>query len=93
VLDLHGTNFQIKVWQALLRIPAGNVVSYTDLARGIGRPDAVRAVAGAVGKNPVAWLIPCHRVLRSSGELGGYRWGLTRKKIMLARELAAGETP
>ncbi len=92
-LDLHGTNFQIKVWQALLRIPEGNVVSYTDVARGIGRPDAVRAVAGAVGKNPVAWLIPCHRVLRSSGELGGYRWGLTRKKIMLARELAAGETP
>jgi AraC family transcriptional regulator of adaptative response/methylated-DNA-[protein]-cysteine methyltransferase len=92
-LDLQGTNFQIKVWQALLRIPAGSIVSYTDVARGIGRPDAVRAVAGAVGKNPVAWLIPCHRVLRSSGELGGYRWGLARKKIMLARELAAGETP
>jgi AraC family transcriptional regulator of adaptative response/methylated-DNA-[protein]-cysteine methyltransferase len=86
-LDLYGTNFQIKVWQALLRIPEGAVVSYTDVARKIGRPDAVRAVAGAVGKNPVAWLIPCHRVLRSSGELGGYRWGLTRKKMMLAREL------
>jgi AraC family transcriptional regulator of adaptative response/methylated-DNA-[protein]-cysteine methyltransferase len=86
-LDLYGTNFQIKVWQALLRIPEGAVVSYTDVARRVGRPDAVRAVAGAVGKNPVAWLIPCHRVLRNSGELGGYRWGLTRKKIMLAREL------
>jgi AraC family transcriptional regulator of adaptative response/methylated-DNA-[protein]-cysteine methyltransferase len=90
-LDLQGTNFQIKVWQALLRIPAGSIVSYTDVARGIGRPDAVRAVAGAVGKNPVAWLIPCHRVLRSSGELGGYRWGLTRKKIMLVREFEVGE--
>ena len=90
-LDLYGTNFQIKVWQALLRIPEGAVVSYTDVARKIGRPDAVRAVAGAVGKNPVAWLIPCHRVLRSSGELGGYRWGLTRKKIMLANEIATAE--
>jgi AraC family transcriptional regulator of adaptative response/methylated-DNA-[protein]-cysteine methyltransferase len=90
-LDLHGTNFQLKVWQALLRIPAGKVVSYTDVARGIERPDAVRAVAGAVAKNPVAWLIPCHRVLRSSGELGGYRWGLARKKMMLSRELATGE--
>ena len=86
-LDLYGTNFQVKVWQALLRIPEGAVVSYTDVARRVGRPDAVRAVAGAVGNNPVAWLIPCHRVLRKSGELGGYRWGLTRKKIMLAREL------
>ncbi len=89
-LDLYGTNFQIKVWQALLRIPEGAIVSYTDVARRVGRPDAVRAVAGAVGKNPVAWLIPCHRVLRKSGELGGYRWGLTRKKIMLTREIAAG---
>ena len=88
-LDLRGTNFQIKVWQALLRIREGTVISYSDLARRIGRPDAVRAVAGAVGSNPVAWLIPCHRVLRKSGEMGGYRWGVTRKKIMLARELAA----
>jgi AraC family transcriptional regulator of adaptative response/methylated-DNA-[protein]-cysteine methyltransferase len=87
-LLLRGTNFQIKVWQALLRIPEGAVTSYTDIAQGIGRPDAVRAVAGAVAKNPIAWLIPCHRVLRSSGEMGGYRWGITRKKIMLARELA-----
>jgi AraC family transcriptional regulator of adaptative response/methylated-DNA-[protein]-cysteine methyltransferase len=89
-LDLYGTNFQIKVWQALLRIPEGMVVSYTDVASMISRPDAVRAVAGAVGKNPVAWLIPCHRVLRSSGEIGGYRYGTARKKIMLAKELAGG---
>lgn len=86
-LILNGTNFQIKVWQALLRIPEGAVVSYTDVAQGIGRPEAVRAVAGAVAANPVAWLIPCHRVLRRSGELGGYRWGVSRKKMMLAREL------
>jgi AraC family transcriptional regulator of adaptative response/methylated-DNA-[protein]-cysteine methyltransferase len=90
-LLLRGTNFQIKVWQALLRIPEGSIVSYTDVAEEIGRPDAVRAVAGAVAKNPIAWLVPCHRVLRSSGEIGGYRWGITRKKIMLARELAGGE--
>jgi AraC family transcriptional regulator of adaptative response/methylated-DNA-[protein]-cysteine methyltransferase len=70
-LDLYGTNFQIKVWQALLKIPEGTVVSYTDVASMISRPDAVRAVAGAVGKNPVAWLIPCHRVLRRSGKPGG----------------------
>jgi AraC family transcriptional regulator of adaptative response/methylated-DNA-[protein]-cysteine methyltransferase len=89
-LLLRGTNFQLKVWQALLRIPEGAVVSYSDVAKSISRPDAVRAVAGAVGSNPVAWIIPCHRVLRSSGELGGYRWGITRKKIMLAREMAGG---
>lgn len=87
-LILRGTNFQIKVWLALLCIPEGSVVSYSDVAGSIGRPDAVRAVAGAVGSNPIAWLIPCHRVLRRSGELGGYRWGVTRKKIMLAKELA-----
>ena len=90
-LVLRGTNFQIKVWQALLKIPEGAVVSYTDVARWIGRPDAVRAVACAVGSNPVAWLIPCHRVLRKSGETGGYRWGVLRKKMMLTRELAGKE--
>jgi AraC family transcriptional regulator of adaptative response/methylated-DNA-[protein]-cysteine methyltransferase len=86
-LDLRGTNFQIKVWQALLNIPEGSVVSYSDLARKIDRPDAVRAVAGAVGKNPIAYLIPCHRVLRKSGEIGDYRWGVARKRMILAREL------
>jgi len=86
-LWLRGTNFQIKVWQALLRIPEGTIVSYSDVARSIGRPEAVRAAANAVGSNPIAWLIPCHRVLRSSGAIGGYGGGIARKKIMLAREL------
>jgi AraC family transcriptional regulator of adaptative response/methylated-DNA-[protein]-cysteine methyltransferase len=89
-IDLHvrGTNFQIKVWEALLRIPPGGVVSYEDLARHIHAPRAVRAVANAVAHNPVAWLIPCHRVIRKSGALGGYRWGETRKKALLAWEAA-----
>ena len=87
-LWLRGTNFQIKVWQALLRIPEGTIVSYSDVARSIGRPEAVRAAANAVGSNPIAWLIPCHRVLRSSGAIGGYGGGIARKKIMLAREIA-----
>jgi AraC family transcriptional regulator of adaptative response/methylated-DNA-[protein]-cysteine methyltransferase len=87
-IDLHvpGTNFQIKVWEALLRIPPGNVVSYEDIAQRIRAPRAVRAVANAVAHNPVAWLIPCHRVIRKSGALGGYRWGETRKKVLLAWE-------
>ncbi len=88
-LHLRGTNFQLQVWRALLRIPEGAAVSYGDLARRLGRPAAHRAVASAVGANPVAYLIPCHRVLRASGALGGYRWGLPRKHAMLARELAA----
>jgi AraC family transcriptional regulator of adaptative response/methylated-DNA-[protein]-cysteine methyltransferase len=92
-IDLHvrGTNFQIKVWEALLRIPPGGVVSYEDLARHIRAPRAVRAVANAVAHNPVAWLIPCHRVIRKSGMLGGYRWGETRKKVLLAWEAAQDE--
>jgi AraC family transcriptional regulator of adaptative response/methylated-DNA-[protein]-cysteine methyltransferase len=88
---LHGTNFQIKVWQALLRIPEGAIVSYSDVARNIGHPKAVRAVGNAVGSNPIAWLIPCHRVLRNSGAIGGYGGGIARKKIMLAREIGGGE--
>jgi len=89
-IDLHvrGTNFQIKVWEALLRIPPGGVVSYEDLARHIHAPLAVRAVANAVAHNPVACLIPCHRVICKSGALGGYRWGETRKKVLLAWEAA-----
>lgn len=89
-IDLHvpGTNFQIKVWEALLRIPPGGVVSYEDIAQHIRAPRAVRAVANAVAHNPVAWLIPCHRVIRKSGALGGYRWGETRKKVLLAWEAA-----
>jgi len=87
-LHVRGTNFQIKVWEALLRIPPGGVASYEDIARRIHAPRAVRAVANAVAHNPVAWLIPCHRVIRKSGALGGYRWGATRKKVLLAWEAA-----
>jgi len=85
-LHVRGTNFQIKVWEALLRIPPGSVASYEDIARRIHAPRAVRAVANAVAHNPVAWLIPCHRVIRKSGALGCYRWGETRKKALLAWE-------
>ncbi len=88
-LDVRGTNFQVQVWQALLRIPAGAVASYGDVAAAVGQPTAVRAVAGAVAANRVGWLIPCHRVIRKVGETGGYRWGTVRKRAMLARE--AGE--
>ncbi|MCZ6537613.1 MAG: methylated-DNA--[protein]-cysteine S-methyltransferase [Gammaproteobacteria bacterium] len=87
-LRLKGTNFQLQVWQALLKIPSGNQTSYSELARTIGRPNSQRAVANAVGRNPVAWLIPCHRVLRASGALGGYRWGVDRKAEILTWELA-----
>jgi AraC family transcriptional regulator of adaptative response/methylated-DNA-[protein]-cysteine methyltransferase len=87
-LHVKGTPFQLKVWEALLRIPAGEVVAYEDLACSVGRPRAVRAAASAVGTNPLAWLIPCHRVIRKSGALGGYRWGLSRKEAMLAIEAA-----
>jgi len=87
-VELRGTNFQVKVWEALLRIPPGNLVSYSGLARALGRPEAARAVAGAVADNPVAVLIPCHRVIRESGALGGYRWGLARKRAIIAAESA-----
>jgi len=85
---LRGTNFQVKVWQALLRIPEGTVVSYGSLADAVGHPGAHRAVGTAAGHNPVAYLIPCHRVLRANGEIGGYHWGTTRKRAILAREAA-----
>lgn len=90
-LLLQGTNFQIKVWEALLAIPEGWATSYGELARHLGMPGAARAVGRAIGANPVAWLIPCHRVLRESGELGGYRWGLERKQALLAWEASARE--
>lgn len=78
-LLVRGTNFQVNVWRALLRIPPASVVSYHDVACAIGKPSAARAVGRAVGANPIAFAIPCHRVIRQSGELGGYRWGVTRK--------------
>ncbi len=87
-LVLIGAPFQIKVWEALLRIPSGHVVTYSDLATAIGHPKAVRAVGTAVGRNPISWLIPCHRALRASGGLGGYHWGLPVKRAMLAWETA-----
>lgn len=92
-LFVDGTNFQLQVWQALLRIPPGAVTSYAGLAAATGRPRAARAVGNAVAANPVAWLIPCHRVLRTNGEPGGYRWGPTRKQLLLAREWAMAKPP
>jgi len=86
-LLVKGTNFQIKVWRALLEIPAGAVISYGDLARRIDRPEAARAVASAVARNPVQYLIPCHRVIRQTGAFGGYQGGVTRKKALLVREM------
>ena len=83
---LAGTPFQRKVWEALRRIPAGRTASYGQVAAAVGRPNAARAVGTAVGENPVAYLIPCHRVLRSTGALGGYRWGTGRKRAILAWE-------
>ncbi len=87
-LLLKGTNFQLRVWEALLHIPPGRAVSYGDIAAHIGHPAAVRAVGSAVGANPISWLIPCHRVLRKTGDLGGYRWGTTRKQAMIGWESA-----
>ena len=90
-LDVQGTAFQWKVWKALQRIPRGQTRSYAEVARSIGAPRAVRAVAGACARNPVAVVVPCHRVVRSDGESGGYRWGAERKARLLARERGAGE--
>jgi AraC family transcriptional regulator of adaptative response/methylated-DNA-[protein]-cysteine methyltransferase len=87
-LHLLGTNFQMKVWEALLRIPAGALTTYTAVAQSIGRPTAARAVSNAVAHNPIAYIIPCHRVIRESGEMGGYRYGIPRKRAMLEWEMA-----
>jgi AraC family transcriptional regulator of adaptative response/methylated-DNA-[protein]-cysteine methyltransferase len=85
-LHVRGTNFQLRVWRALLRLDAETRRSYGELALGLGVSGAARAVGQAVAANPIAWIIPCHRVLRGSGALGGYRWGLERKRTMLAWE-------
>jgi AraC family transcriptional regulator of adaptative response/methylated-DNA-[protein]-cysteine methyltransferase len=87
-LDVRGTAFQQRVWQALRMIPAGTTISYSELARRIGQPRARRAVAQACGANPAAVAIPCHRIVRTDGGLGGYRWGVERKRKLLERETA-----
>lgn len=90
-LFMIGAPFQIKVWEALMRIPSGHVSTYSEIAQSIGHPRAVRAVGTAVGRNPVSYLIPCHRALRKSGGLGGYHWGLPVKRALLAWEAAREE--
>jgi len=91
-LDVRATAFQRRVWEALQRIPYGSTRSYSAIARDIGKPTAARAVARACATNPVAIVVPCHRVVREDGELGGYRWGLKRKQALLAREAATRAT-
>ncbi|MDH3666701.1 MAG: bifunctional helix-turn-helix domain-containing protein/methylated-DNA--[protein]-cysteine S-methyltransferase [Paracoccaceae bacterium] len=91
-LHMIGAPFQIKVWEALLSIPSGHVTTYSEIAKRIGNVKAVRAVGTAVGRNPISWLIPCHRALRRDGELGGYHWGLPVKRAMLAYESARLES-
>ncbi|MBP9085867.1 MAG: methylated-DNA--[protein]-cysteine S-methyltransferase [Kofleriaceae bacterium] len=86
LLDVQGTAFQQRVWQALRKIPVGTTISYSELATSIGAPSAARAIATACAANPCAVAIPCHRVVRNSGELAGYRWGLERKRALLDRE-------
>ena len=87
-LHMIGAPFQIKVWEALLQIPSGSVTTYSEIAKAVGHPTAQRAVGTAVGRNPVSFLIPCHRALRKSGALGGYHWGLPVKRAILAWESA-----
>ena len=87
-LHLKGTDFQLKVWETLLKIPIGRLSTYGDIASKLNNPNASRAVGMAIGDNPVAFLIPCHRVIRASGELGGYHWGLTRKAAIIGWEAA-----
>lgn len=87
-IHLKGTNFQMKVWEALLQIPTGTVATYEDIAARVGKPTATRAVGTAIGHNPIAVLIPCHRVIRKAGEFGNYRYGTSRKKALLAREFS-----
>jgi AraC family transcriptional regulator, regulatory protein of adaptative response / methylated-DNA-[protein]-cysteine methyltransferase len=87
-LHLDGTNFQIRVWEALLRIPGGSLVTYEQIATSLGSPAALRAVGTAVGRNPIAYAIPCHRVIRKTGAFGEYRWGTARKRAMLGWEAA-----
>lgn len=84
---MKGTNFQLKVWEGLLKVPYGNVATFHQLARIIGEPGSVRSVASAVGKNPIPFLIPCHRIIATDGSMGNYHWGRVRKKLILGSEL------
>lgn len=92
-LHLRGTEFQLKVWEALLTVPRGGLTTYGDIAEQINKPTASRAVGSAVGSNPVAYLIPCHRVIQSTGAIGGYMWGPVRKTAMIGWEAAGIENP
>ena len=92
-LLVRGTEFQLKVWRALLQIPEGTLTSYGKLAEAVGTPGAARAVGTAVGSNPISFLIPCHRVIRETGVMGGYRWGLTRKRSIIAWESSVQRRP
>ena len=85
-LVVKGTDFQVNVWKALLNLPNGTVTTYENIAKSIGKPKAVRAVASAIGKNHIGYLIPCHRVIAKSGAMSGYRWGIERKKMFIASE-------
>lgn len=85
-LVVKGTNFQIDVWRALLNLPSGTTSTYQEIANSLNKPKAVRAVASAIGKNHIGYLIPCHRVISKSGAIGGYRWGIERKKLLLIHE-------
>lgn len=85
-LVMIGTDFEVRVWETLLKIPMGRAVSYNDIARHLGQPTASRAVGSAVGRNPISFVVPCHRVLRGDGSLGGYHWGLTRKRALIGWE-------
>jgi AraC family transcriptional regulator, regulatory protein of adaptative response / methylated-DNA-[protein]-cysteine methyltransferase len=91
-LYVKGTNFQINIWKALLNIPNGTITTYQDIANTINKPKAVRAVASAIGSNHIGYLVPCHRVLAKSGAMSGYRWGIERKKILIAYEAIKNKT-
>ncbi len=87
-LDIRATPFQLRIWKELCAIPCGTTRSYLEIARRVGHPKAARAVGHAIGSNPISVLVPCHRAVRTSGALGGYRWGLERKRMLLAQERA-----
>lgn len=91
-LDIQGTAFQQRVWELLRQIPVGQTLSYTDIATRLGMPNGARAVARACASNTLAVVIPCHRVVRQSGDLAGYRWGLARKQTLLERERSSAES-